>query len=238
MVCLLAGAWSLIAAQDQLAPEQLYKAIRTRYEEATGSAQLFVNGSLYQDVYPGTSGHPFLGSGQWSEGTIHAGGRAYGGILLRYDLCKDLLIYNHIHEKGIYAVSLNRETIDRFSLQGHHFIHYRENSREREEHLPKHNDPGFYEEICRGKASLYLKRVKRFNPPTAGGSGSFNAFETIHILKDGILQRISGKRSLLRVLEDQEIQIRRFIKEHKMILRGNDVAAYRQVVEYYNSIQP
>lgn len=238
LMCTLAGALSWTSGQDRRASGHPVSPLRQWYELATGSERLFINGSLYQDVYPGSNGHPFLGDGQWSEGTIHTGGRTYRGVLLRYDLCKDLLIYNFIHESGIYAVKLNRDKIDSFSLQGHHFVHLTIKNHDQEKRTPQPANPGFYEEICQGEASLYLKWIKQYDPPSSGGNGRFIAFEHMYLLKTGTLHRVSGKRSVLRVLEDQEMLIKQFIREHGLTLRGNDTMAYQQVIEYYNSLQP
>ncbi|MGW8315156.1 MAG: hypothetical protein ACWGNV_06115 [Bacteroidales bacterium] len=229
---------SWTSGQDQKVSENPLLSLREWYEQATGSELLFINGSLYQDVYPGTTGQPFLGDGQWSEGTLLTEGKTYSGLLLRYDLCKDLLVYNYIHESGIYAINLNKDKIERFSLQGHHFVHITSNNSNPEQGNPELAHPGFYEEVCRGKASLYLKRIKQYDPPTSRGDGRFIAFEHMYILKEGTLHRVSGKRSMLRVLDDREMLVRQYIREHGLILRGNDARVYQQVVEYYNSLQP
>lgn len=237
LCCIFVSILSWTSGQDMGGTENPLPPLRHWFEQATGSELLFINGTQYRDVYPGTNGHPFLGDGQWSEGTIQSEGKTYRGLMLRFDLCKDLLVYNYIHESGIYAVSLNNDRIERFSMQGHHFV-YINNNYSPEQGKAQLAGPGFYEEICRGKASLYLKWIKQYDPPTSRGNGRFLAFEQMFILKDGTLYRVSGKRSMLRVLNDQQNQIKQYIREHGLILRGNDAKAYHQAVEFYNSLQP
>ncbi len=238
LCCTFAGMFSWTTGQDSGGSENPLPALRHWFEQSTGSEQLFINGTLYLDGYPGTNGHPFLGDGQWSEGTIVSEGKTYRGLMLRYDLCKDLLVYNYIHESGIYAVNLNKDRIERFWLQGHHFVRITSNDHGQEQGKVQLASPGFYEEICRGKASLYLRWIKQYDPPTSRGNGRFLAFEQMFIMRDGTLYRVSGKRSMLRVLNDQENQIKQYIREHGLILRGNDATAVQQAVEFYNSLQP
>ena len=238
LFCTFAGALSWTSGQGRGDSENPLQPLRNLVEQATGSGQSFINGTLYQDVYPGTNGHPFFGNGQWSEGSILTGGKTYRGVSLRYDLYKDLLIYNLIHESGIYAVNLNKERIDRFTLQGHHFVHLTNTDADPERKKPQPAAPGFYEEICTGKAALYLKWIKQYEPPSSQGDGRFIAFEQICIRKDGMLYRVTGKRTLLLVLSDQDVLIKRYIRVHGLTLRGNSAGVYQQVVEYYNSLQP
>jgi hypothetical protein len=160
-------------------------------------------------------------------------------LLLKYDLCKDLLIYNYIHETGIYAVSLNVDRIDQFVLSGHRFVHVRMDSAV---HLGSTSiqsaESGFYEELCRGKATLYAKWYKRYDPPSSGGNGGFMPLKYVYILNHGALFRVSGRKGVLKALADQEKLMKRYIREAQVVLRGDDERGFQQLVEYYNSLQP
>ncbi len=237
MGCFLSGALSWSAGQNRTDSGDPVALLRMVVEQATGSDRLFINGTLYQDAYPRTDGHPFLGDGLWTEGSVRSGGDTYRGLLLRYDMYRDLLIYHLIREEGTYGVILNGETIDWFSMSGRRFIHIREPATAVEGKRTSLAEPGFYEEICTGNASLYVKRIKQYDPPSTA-SGRFTAVDHVYILKGGVLQRINGRRGLLRVLNDHEKPVKQFIRDHQVILRGGRVEGYRQVVDHYNSLQP
>ena len=239
LTCVCAGAIS--CASGQVNPDQANRAnlLKEHYQNAVNSDLRFVNGSLYQDTYPGANGHPFLGSGSWSEGTVFSKEEKFEGLLLKYDLVGDFLIYNHIHQTGIYAINLNKDLIDGFELQGHRFQHIKTTTSSFQEgKMSEIVEPGFYEEIIRGSISLFIKRSKQYEPPSTAGTGRFIPVQHIFILKGETLFRIKGKRGLIRVLQDQEKPLKRYIREHGIILRGDNPAGYRQLVEYYNSIQP
>ena len=236
--CTFAFACSWIWGQEDPDPADQVQLLREKYHQATGADFAFINGSLYHDAYPGTRGHPFLGTGIWSEGTLSARGKTYEGLPLRYDLVRDLLIYNHVHETGVFPVIINQQQIEGFTLQGHRFVHIRDHGPAISQKKSKGGGSGFYEEISRGTASLLLKWHKQYDPPPSAGSGRFISFEEVFVLKEGVLHRVTGKHSVVKALDDQEKLMRQYIREHRILLRGGDLSGYRQVVEYYNAIQP
>jgi len=204
--------------------------LRSMVMQATGEDRRFINGSLYQEVYPHSIGHPFYGNGNWTEGSLVMLGKTSDGLLLKYDITNDLLIYNHVHESGIYAVNLNKALIEEFALDGTRF---------RQLSHPDQGAPaGFYQMVTTGTASYYIRWVKQYEPPSAASQGRFTRIKQSYIQVQGELFRVKGRGGLLRALEDQKKPIKQYLREHQITIRGDNETGLRQVVDYYNQLQP
>ncbi len=203
--------------------------IRSFVAKVTGTDLQFVNGTLYQDSYPRTNGHPFYGSGNWVEGSVVMSGSSYEGLLLKYDILKDQLVYNHLSEMGVYALNLNKDLIEGFSLDERHFI--RLNPQDQAV------SPGFYETIASGSATCYVKWVKKYEKSSVTSPGSFTQIRYSYIQNHHRFFRVKGRHGLIKALEDQQKTIRKYIRENGLVIRGENETAIQRVVEYYNSLK-
>ncbi len=201
------------------------------YKESILVDHRFINGSVYQDFYSRANGHQFFLTKNWYHGDLFMNGNAYHQVSLKYDTYSDLIIYNHIHETGSYALILNNTRIDSFSIEGHTFCQ-----------LPSKSgtgpmiDPGFYEVISKGKTSLYQKWRKRYNEPSQNSQGEFMLFSDLYILNKGVFHKVSRKPGLVRALKDREKEIKVFIRENNILIGTGDEMAIKRVVDYYNSL--
>lgn len=202
------------------------------YSESVQSESRFINGSEYRDSYGRANGHQFFLSENWHTGSLVMDGKRYRQLSLRYDIYADQLIYNHIHESGIYAIKLNSFKIDSFLISGHRFCKINSGASPGEG-----IHPGFYELISAGHASFYQKWQKRYNDPTQNSPGEFVLDKELYILNQDIYHKISRKPGLIKALDDREKEIRDFIKEKHLYIGSGDVSTIKQVVDYYNSLE-
>jgi hypothetical protein len=190
----------------------------------------FVNGSLYQDHFPGSLGHPFFLQENWQKGLVISDGEAYPDQALKYDLHIDRLIYNHVHPEGVFPIKLNPQYIEGFELQGHRFIWLNEFG------SPAQGPPGYVEILVEGKVILYQRWSKRFNPSAHQSRGEFSPYQERYISRDGQFYKVAGKSSLLKILSDQEKALRSFMRKNKLLPGSEDPLHISKVVHYYNSL--
>jgi hypothetical protein len=204
--------------------------LRSIVIQATGEDRRFINGTLYQEAYPRSTGHPFFGNGNWTEGSLVMLGKTSDGLLLKYDILNDLLIYNHVHESGIYAVNLNKGLVEEFAIDSYRFRQLTN----QEQMSPA----GFYQIITTGPATYYIKWVKHYEPPSAASPGRFIQIKHSYIQVQQEIFRVKGRRGLLRALEDQKKLIRQYMRENQITVRGDNESGLRRVVDHYNRLQP
>jgi hypothetical protein len=214
-----------VTAQDISYLEELY-------HQSAGTDTRFINGSLYQDAFPGSIGHPFFLSENWYYGELVMMGRAYHDLPLKYDLHRDLLLYNHILKSGSYVLVLNTTRIDTFVIDGHTFCKLDRTPGDQHE-----TDEGFYELILAGKASFYQKWYKRYDEPSQHARGEFSEFKEWYILNDNQCFQVSRRPGLLQALGDREKEIRSYIRENRIVVGSADEQAVKRVIDYYNSLQ-
>jgi len=214
-----------VTAQDISYLEELYR-------QSAGTDTRFINGTLYQDAFPGSNGHPFFLSGNWYYGDLVMMGRAYHALPMKYDLHSDQLLYNHIHRSGSYVLVLNRTRIDTFVIDGHTFCKLGRTPGDR-----RGTDEGFYELIAAGKASFYQKWNKRYDEPSQHAQGEFSELKEWYIINDNQCFQVSRKPGLLHALGDREKEIRSYIRENRIVLGSGDELAVKRVIDHYNSLQ-
>lgn len=193
----------------------------------------YINGSVYRDSYGRANGHQYFLSDSWHSGRIYMNHKWYHQILLRYDIHSDELIYNYVDTSGTFALKLNETKIDSFWIEGHTFCNFRRGSS-----TGRTIDPGFYEVITTGSASLYQKWTKRYNETSQHAPGEFIPLNNIYIQKNQEFYKISRKPGLLRVLKDRGKEIRAYMREHGILMGTGDTEAIKRVIDYYNSMQP
>ena len=209
-----------------------FSQLEALYNQSTGTDNRYINGSVYRDAYLRTRGHQFFLSESWAKGTLVMMGRNYKGIPLKYDLYKDQLLYNHVHESGSYTLILNTTRIDGFTIEGHRFIKLAELNG-----APTETEGGFYEVMTEGKASFYQKRNKRFSEASQHSRGEFSDFTEWYILNNGQYHKVSRKPGLLKALGDREKEVRSYIREQRIVIGNGDEIAVKRVIDHYNSLQ-
>ncbi|RLD71045.1 MAG: hypothetical protein DRI98_06330 [Bacteroidetes bacterium] len=203
--------------------EKSYLRLQELYEEAANNNRPYINGFLYSETFPGSRGHPFFQSETWYHGNLLVDGRQYSGLAVRYDLYRDQLLYNHIHTTGSYIIVLNIKLIEEFIIGGHTFRKMKE---------------GYYELLSEGKASFFVKWQKRLSDPTSKSMGEFSIFNEWYILNNGVFRKVNGKSGLVKALEDHEKEIRRFIRENRILVKTVNEIEIKRIVDYYNSLEP
>ncbi len=230
LLCIISQ--TLPAQQEREQDQNSFAHLEKLYRHAAGPDRRYINGSEYQDVYPGSTGHQFFLTENWYFGQLVMENRAYKNLPLKYDQCNDQLLCNHIHSSGSYVVVLNRTRIDSFIIEGHVFCKLAI-----PDGTPSAAGEGFYELLSKGKASFYQKWEKRYSEPSQHSGGSFFQFREWYILNENKYYRVKRKKGLLKALGDREKEIRSFIRENRVIFVADDKAAVKKVVDYYNSLQ-
>jgi hypothetical protein len=190
-----------------------------------------VNGRLYistADIY----NHPFFLENSWKPGTVYYSGTFSGSEIMKYDLLTDNLIIL-LKLQGIsYPVSINREIVREFILNGHHFI-LLDDFQNRGTSEPV---TGYYETLYNGTTGLFVRWMKREAANKLTMQNEYPQEVIYYLRKDGEYHIIKNKADFIRTLGDHYDEIRSFIKTNRLRFSQDKTGNMVRILEYYDSL--
>src|SRR5699024_9825050 len=97
--------------------------------------------------------HPYFKLDSMARGTLMYDSVQYDNLPMYFDIVKEQVIINDPFK--IYKLHLINEKVNAFTLFGHNFIRLEPDSVNR-----KIINPGFYDQLYKGKVNLYEKEIK------------------------------------------------------------------------------
>jgi hypothetical protein len=192
--------------------------------------QILFSGKEWHNLYTSIKGDQFLFSKEFVPGTVSINGKTFIDISLNYDIYNDEILIPA--NKGI-ILQLNKEIVDSFTLgfdnKTYKFFNTDKDSLE--------NIKGFVKVLYEGKSRLYVKYKKEIQPLAVEDKYDlFFRTYRVYFVKGGKVNQISSKNELLKVLVDQKIQIKDFMKKNKTKVSKKDPESFIPVIRYYDSL--
>lgn len=186
------------------------------------------------DRYVDVVGNPFIEEDFQLGEVIHMDSTITRDVLMRLNHHTDEIEFKMDEKILVFA---KPRQIDHVTF-GHRSFAYYDFVQNRKK------DAGYFEVLAWGNTKLLLRRntiVKREQlPPSDMSGGNFkDYFRTTeeYFLKKGsapAIQIQKGKRSMLKALEDHEVELSEFIKENDLNLRSEEEMI--DLIYFYNSI--
>jgi hypothetical protein len=193
--------------------------------------QILYNGREWRNLYLTVEGDQFFLSREFLWGSLTIEGKDFTRIRLKYDLYQDEILTPMA--QGI-ILQLNKERVDSFSLAF-------QNKTYRFVRIPERafgSITGYAQVIYRKETALYVKYIKKIDRPAIeNNQDRFYQFSRIFMIKeDGSIHLITRKRDLFTILEDENPQLRDFVRKNKIRMSKNDPESFVPVVRFYDSI--
>jgi len=196
----------------------------------TKDYQVLFTGKEWHNLYTAIKGDQFLFSKDFVPGTVSINGKTYIDISLNYDIFNDEILIPA--NKGI-ILQLNKEIVDSFTLGFDNKI-YKFFNTDRDS---LENIKGFVKVLYEGKSRLYVKYKKEIQPLAVEDKYDlFFRTYRVYFVKGGSVNQISSKNELLKVLNDQKVQIKDFMKKNKTKVSKKDPESFIPVIRYYDSL--
>lgn len=188
----------------------------------TRDAEIY-NGQIHVDYLAAFKGTAYYLTNDWQQGSVLYHNIYYKGLLLRYDLVRDEVVVKHYN--GFSSISLFTPRVQAFSFSGSTFIYLEGNG----------IVPGFYEELKKGRASLYAKRTKFIKEGIVSGQAESEFIEknTYYLLLNGVFHQIKKQKDLLALLKEKREEITASLKNDPSF-KDDLEAALKAIVESYN----
>jgi hypothetical protein len=194
--------------------------------------QILFNGKIWVNLYHMTEGYQFFSSRDFVPGSVSMGGKTFTNPALRFklDLVNDELL---LSADMSTVLQLNKEMVDFFTLESEgrtfRFVKLEAGS------VSPLN--GYYQVLHSGSIKLYVSYRKELRlRSSVGERDTFIQSRTVHLVRDGIAHRITGRASLMKLLSDRKIQIRKFVRSEKIRILRTDPGSMVPILEFYDSL--
>lgn len=189
-----------------------------------------ISGNFYQDPSPkSTGGNPYYGDFDWKRGSVTLEKLVFDTLLLRYDICNNELIINTLNFNGSpFQISLNKDLVSSFSLEGRKFIHFPSSD-------PRKNSR-FCEVLAEGTVTLLLLETKSLKVPVSGNTSYFyEPFSRMYMLVGNEITAYQGKATLYRRYPHLKAALQGYIRTQKLRFHKNKLS-HARLVEYCNTL--
>ncbi|MEO9483198.1 MAG: hypothetical protein ABJG47_07120 [Ekhidna sp.] len=199
--------------------------IANSYLEEVNVASTLNRGTLEIKNYAKDE-HPYFVKNEWISGSLTYDDIFYPEVPLKYDITKEVLITRN--SLGI-IYSLRSDKVKNFKLFDRIFINH---------NYGKEGDSRLLEVKNCGQVSLFLQSNKAYKeliePPSV--RIVYEREETYLLYKDGEFHKLGGRKSILKLLEDQKKALKTFIKEENLYASEGKDNFFSKVTAYYNSM--
>jgi hypothetical protein len=208
-------------------------AVSVYHQAMSQQAHLF-NGSEYLDYNQPKRGHQFFKTREWEDGTITYDGIVYPKLPMLYDLVKDLVVIGHFDETGTSLnIRLNKERVQRFTLQGHTFVRIVGDSSNSTSVAA-----GFYDLLYDGQVKVLAKRQKKYQQSVEDRHVIlvFSSKDRYYIRVGDQYHLVKSKGSALKVFQEHRKELVRYLRQHKHNFSDDRELALVALAEQYDAL--
>ncbi len=186
------------------------------FDEKIGVENLgLYDGSIYTDNFVIVSEkHQFFNSSDLSLGTVTYNGQTYYDQQIKYDLYLDQLLITPKNKTSALLVLLESSRIDRFSIEGRHFIRV-------DMYLKESSKPsGFCEIIAKNNASMLVRKYRKTLRDRAGSKSVYQEFVQLtnfYLLMNDTSYSVNSKGEWISVFPKKKKAIKEFYKKHNTL---------------------
>ncbi len=180
--------------------------------------------------HPSIKGTAYFDSANWQKGTLVYQNIVYKDVSMKYDLVADELVIFHVN--GFSRVILFTPWVQSFTLGHNKFVYL--SSRE----APMGRE-GIYQELVKGKVSLYAKRSKLIaeRPSAFSIEKEFEDKHSFYVFIAGKYSKVSTRKEIMELVKVKKSQIRSMLKAAGLQpFRHNRDLAMTKIIEYYNEL--
>lgn len=222
-------------AQTKVSPEQLARI--DFFEESGVFSTINIGRTL--DPYPNYPfiDSPFLYSWEYTQGNLSYDGKLYEQVYLNLNVHKEQLSLQNRDESGRkILVELDPLLVDYFELKGEKFIYY--DASQGLWGIPT----GFYAVLHQGPMTLLCRTFKEYKESIVDYKivRSFFTTQSYFLVSNETVFRLTGEKSLLKVMGPYQKEVRKLIKaEHLKFRRPQDNPgkAYAACISYFETLR-
>ncbi len=216
-----------LAAQKGLSSSTDQQLLAHRYKKSIGVQSGIINGRDYLGYEPVGDEHPYFEEDEWATGSVVYDNIVYDSVELRYDLEKDVLVYEH--DFNGQMVQLVSDKVNSFRLRGHtfEFLNFKKGDFTFE---------GFYDLIYSGRSKAYVKRTKSFQKRYSSTTydPNFTEKNNYYIFLKSDAYRIGTMSDLVKALGLYGTEARKLVRKQHLNFKRNPDQVIGIMLGYYD----
>lgn len=174
------------------------------------------------------NGHAYFESDMPRAGSLQYEGIVYNDIFLLYDIYVGALI---VQTDRKYQITLPVERIGGFSIGGHRFVNIVPDSA-----ATGFPGKGLYELLYSGREELLARHRKTVQVTVATGESYFREETTYYLKRGNRYDRISTQKSLFRLLNIHNGELRQISNKLKFSVRQDTGLGLAVLLSYYDQL--
>ncbi len=204
--------------------------LRAIYLDRIGESSPLYNGVQYIRDGRIASGFPFFGSDSLQKGSVTLIGFTHPDIALYYDLVGDDLIAENFGQNGLFRIP--KATVTRFRLGETRFIHLQSDSTK-----TTVIKDGYYEVVSAGTMELFIRWQKSLETRPGYENPAYKTYSYFFLRKGNEYFTLDGKKTLLRILNDQADAVNKFIRAEDLNFKKDPKSGYTKTLQYYAGLK-
>jgi len=203
-----------LSAQPIYVSEKEFYELKENFDHLNGPDYNLLNGRQYDLPYSGIS-HPYFNTDRYRPGSLLLNGEAYDSVTINYDIFDQQVILQYPGSSGQnIKVVLNRELIDRFTIDGLSF---------RLMSFPE-TGSSFFQVVSSGDISCFLRWEKTLSRSTVSGNTSYKYSKQsreIYLQRGGQLYVVRSRSSFTGIFDEAyQKEIKGFLHREKIRFRN------------------
>lgn len=194
---------------------------------------LLLQGFGYNRIGFKTAGHAFYGADQYVPATVWYSGFRYDRVKLKFDIQQQLVVLTDSSVQ--LPIALVRERIDSIRIDSTLFVAIRGKV------VPAQLSEHLLELLADGRYKLYLRHYKWLRKPARANDGMLPTFvyvQEIYLAVGQNLYKIDTEKSFYQALQADAELAKRFLKQHPLNRKGNNVDVFVALVNVLNEQLP
>ena len=213
-----------------------YNFIEDLHYNGMNRSNEILNGREYEFYFFRIISSPLIPQWQLPTASITIQGKKYENLMLQYDTYKDILVYfdpNNLINNSICPIAVNQYIIDEFNLklQAENLLF---KYLELPDDLKGKLKSGFYEIVYDGGCQFIIKHKSELVIDEARETYQYRPER--YVVNEGVYYKIKGKRSLLKVFGDKTVEMKKFIKSSKILVKRAEKDQISSLLKFYDSL--
>jgi hypothetical protein len=204
------------------------------YDNIKGKGSIELNnGPLHINPYKTLGKNTlYYNTDKFTKGTIIYDNQPYYDVNLKYDVHRDIIVFNPYGQTENIGINLNQEKTKSFSLNGKNFVNLSTYRTPVRDYLK-----GYYEEVIIGnEITLYTKRHKDIREFINNDRiyYSFNDENNFILKYKNAFYRINSKKEITTLFPEHKSKINTYYSENKKMEKSDSILFTENLLNYIN----
>ena len=211
------------------------KKIEDLFDNTVGKENLPLNnGAFYFNTFKTINTHQYYHTNKYSIGNLVYDNQFYNAVNLKYDSCKDLLIFKPYGESENFGIILITEKISTFNINNKNFVNLSLITKDSVK-----NVKGYYEENLSAKKFTFYIKHKKDRREFIKNRVIYTDFEIYNeflILKDHTYFPIESKKDITNLFPTHKKEINTFYNDNSKLSKDNKTEFYEKIFRFIDNL--